>query len=707
MSATLIIYFCSFKNVINPYKEFIILDNNKEICFKTNEEKIEIKLSFNEYEIDLGHKVCYYMLRNALYEKDQISGVFDLYLGNNIGYCFIDEKGLTFELLFLKKDGKIDEFLQKKFFISRDPEFRYKIEIKPNKIDTKDRANLLLINCLSDCDIKIDGEVEINMDKIYTEMKYSYQLNRNFQICFYNDNFENYTFRQINQEKEINFEALYQKKYEEVNDIYNFIIQEINNKNGDAEKIANFFLDKYDNYREDIDKIIKKKFIYSPNILKKYLNNNDYIDFTYKIVFLNLMDKYIEEKENEEDKNEKGNLNLIDIKDKYSKFILNKDKICEDALLENYEKILLLMELSSSKIIFKEEYEIKYLNYKNIENNSPMYYAYKFLNNFIKELDYDSNFYYPLLSIDSGKFEYKYEKDGDSKNISIFGFNMFSLDTIKEHMKNMIPNILILSKYINPNDDASTNFSTGNIILNSSKLKVDLTKRCQDGIESKHYGFLISRILIHEIFGHKKSSYSHFDLNEISIISFKNESGQIQILSEDFNYAFKNIDEIVFSNIREIIGESGYFIEYHLGKINDFYTFDIIDLIEDKTNLSVLLDAKFWHKDISVLQEYVKLKYIMIYKYNIKIIDNKLNIYEQIKKMKDIIANDNDEDNNDDKSQVINKNELNDKINKRFNECTYKNRKKRLFSEAIQKKKENRPIKNIKKTYLFNGFYKK
>ena len=707
MSATLIVYFCSFKYVINPYKEFIILDNNKEICFKTNEEKIEIKLSFNEYEIDLGHKVCYYMLRNTLDSDNEITGVFDLYLGKNIGYCFIDDEGLTFELLFLKRDGKIDEFLQKKFAISRHKKIRNKIEIKPNKIDTKDRANLLLINCLPNFVIKIDGEVKINMDKIYTEMKYSYQFNRNFQICFYNDNFENYTFRQINQEKEINFEALYQKKYEEVNDIYNFIIQEINNKNGDAEKIANFFLDKYDNYREDIDKIIKKKFIYSPNILKKYLNNNDYIDFTYKIVFLNLMDKYIEEKKNEEDKNEKGNLNLIDIKDKYSKFILNKDKICEDTLLENYEKILILIELSSLKIIFKEEYEIKYINYKNIENNSPMYYAYKFLNNFIKELDYDSNFYYPLLSIDSGKFEYKYEKDGDSKNISIFGFNMFSLDTIKEHMKNMIPNILILSKYINPNDDASTNFSTGNIILNSSKLKVDLTKRCQDDIESKHYGFLISRILIHEIFGHKKSSYSHFDLNEISIISFKNESGQIQILSEDFNYAFKNIDEIVFSNIREIIGESGYFIEYHLGKINDFYTFDIIDLIEDKTNLSVLLDAKFWHKDISVLQEYVKLKYIMIYKYNIKNIDNKLNIYEQIKKMKDIIANDNDEDNNDDKSQVINKNELNDKINKRFNECTYKNRKKRLFSEAIQKKKENRPIKNIKKTYLFNGFYKK
>ena len=115
MSATLIVYFCSFKYVINPYDEFIIFDNNKEICFKTNEEKIEIKLSFNEYEIDLGHKVCYYMLRNTLDSDNEITGVFDLYLGKNIGYCFIDDEGLTFELLFLKRDGKIDEFLQKKF----------------------------------------------------------------------------------------------------------------------------------------------------------------------------------------------------------------------------------------------------------------------------------------------------------------------------------------------------------------------------------------------------------------------------------------------------------------------------------------------------------------------------------------------------------------------------------------------------------------
>ena len=206
MSATLTIYFCSFKNVINPYKEFIIFDNDKEIRFKTDKEKIEIKLFFNEYEIDLGHKACYYMLRNALYEKDQIGGVFDLYLGNNIGYCFIDERGLTFELLFLKRDGKIDEFLQKKFAISRDPEFIYKIEIKPNKINTKDRANLLLINCLPNNAIKIDETVKINMGKIYSEMDSLYQFNKNFQICFYNDNFEDYTYRQINKEKEINFE---------------------------------------------------------------------------------------------------------------------------------------------------------------------------------------------------------------------------------------------------------------------------------------------------------------------------------------------------------------------------------------------------------------------------------------------------------------------------------------------------------------------
>ena len=55
------------------------------------------------------------MLRNTLDSDNEITGVFDLYLGKNIGYCFIDDEGLTFELLFLKRDGKIDEFLQKKF----------------------------------------------------------------------------------------------------------------------------------------------------------------------------------------------------------------------------------------------------------------------------------------------------------------------------------------------------------------------------------------------------------------------------------------------------------------------------------------------------------------------------------------------------------------------------------------------------------------
>ena len=43
-----------------------------------------------------------------------IGGLFEIYLGKNIGYCFIDDLGTTFELMFLKRNGKIKKLLKKK-----------------------------------------------------------------------------------------------------------------------------------------------------------------------------------------------------------------------------------------------------------------------------------------------------------------------------------------------------------------------------------------------------------------------------------------------------------------------------------------------------------------------------------------------------------------------------------------------------------------
>ena len=54
---------------------------------------------------------------------------------------------------------------------------------------------------------------------------------------------------------------------------------------------------------------------------------------------------------------------------------------------------MLLIEIYSLKIILQKEYIINYLNLNSVEPDSPMYFAKEFLNKFINELDYNSNFY--------------------------------------------------------------------------------------------------------------------------------------------------------------------------------------------------------------------------------------------------------------------------------------------------------------------------
>ena len=284
---------------------------------------------------------------------------------------------------------------------------------------------------------------------------------------------------------------------------------------------------------------------------------------------------------------------------------------------------------------------------------------------------------------------------------------MLSLNNIKSHLKNMIPNILLLSKYTNTNnnenDEANTNLSTGNTILNISNFpsNIKLDKNTLDKDVSKHFGFIISRLLIHELFGHKKSSYTQLEMTNYSIMSFKDENGKIKFLSNNANYLFKYLEEVNYEDINEIEGESGYFIEYFLGTIDDEYTSFLIDEIKNKTNLGLLLDSKLWHKELPILREYVELKYIILNNYQDITIDNKLDIYHQIDIMKKII----------DENNI--KNEINNKIEDKFKELEQilKNKKnniilkKQILNENEPKKKNER----LKfREYIFNyGFYKK
>ena len=148
----------------------------------------------------------------------------------------------------------------------------------------------------------------------------------------------------------------------------------MDNNNPDIEKI---FSNLYDEEKLELEKIILKKYNYGKNILEKELDKECYIDFIFKIVFFMYIDYNITG-----DKT----LKVSDINNIYSQLSLNKDNICKDLNLKIYEKIMLLIEIYSLKIILQKEYIINYLNLNSVEPDSPMYFAKEFLNKFINEL---------------------------------------------------------------------------------------------------------------------------------------------------------------------------------------------------------------------------------------------------------------------------------------------------------------------------------
>ena len=85
---------------------------------------------------------------------------------------------------------------------------------------------------------------------------------------------------------------------------------------------------------------------------------------------------------------------------------------------------MLLINIYLSRL-FKYGKEITYLNLNKVDKESSLSLSINFLKNFIDELDYESYFYYPLLLIDGGSFNFKYKYDFQSR---VFGVNMNSIE---------------------------------------------------------------------------------------------------------------------------------------------------------------------------------------------------------------------------------------------------------------------------------------
>ena len=128
----------------------------------------------------------------------EYAGLFEIFLGDNIVYCFIDNVGITFEIMFLQKISKMENFLKHIYSSSVFDAKKSKLEINLllNKNNTKERANLILLNCLPNTSIKKDEDLFINLEKIKENIK-SFSSCNSYQICIYYDNFEDFAYKKL------------------------------------------------------------------------------------------------------------------------------------------------------------------------------------------------------------------------------------------------------------------------------------------------------------------------------------------------------------------------------------------------------------------------------------------------------------------------------------------------------------------------------
>ena len=655
--------------------------------FSTQNE-IDMRLQFDDLEIELGKKVCFIELFYfKMGKKITQTSYIEVYPGYNKVYCFLDIiEGTTYESIFYRKDMKT--FIKSKFNIyikSCDK----KIPITLNTMGLNDRANLILINCLNSSNLLVDNKRLIDFGKAITEIPNFYHTNSYF-LFFNNNDFEKIISRELIPIKRLNFEDIYNKNYRKAEDMYNSIMLFIPKK-GEGQD-ANLFqkedtdifkdnFKKISNFYGDLIHIMYNNYVFPKSILTKELNESKYINFIYKIVVF----AYIK-RESEKDKN----ISLSDIKDIIDKLKNSYEKILKDEDLENSEKILLLINIYLSQL-FKYDKEIKYLKINKVDKESPLALSIKFLNEFIEELDYESQFYYPLLLIDGGLFNFKYKYDFWFRT---FGANMNTLEYIKIHLKNLIPNTIIISdkcKNENIDDYGYVMQQIGLVTLNIKLLGNDIHIEKKNEKERKQKAFIIFRVLFHELFAHKKSSLSkdYIGENHLSANCFKDELDDKFKFLPDYNNddIFKDIDELNIQDIDKSTGDSGYFLEYYFGKVKNEYIVDILDDYENKMNLGILLDVNLLHKRINEFKHYIELsKYMIDNKINMLINNN--NLKDQIEQMERIIA--------ENRKTTENKNPTAPKINYNFF-----NENKNAFNEI--KNEKNKRKKKLHKDSSSNN----
>lgn len=579
----------NFKKILLENKEYKLEEINKK----------EIKIEFNDIESELCSKVITMILLYDYGNEDKHK--FELIPGIN--------KGILFPFSGTTRDIILTENQAYKIEINSEYSFGKKeINISDNRLllINVDRRYLLNINTiiLPTKEILLTGDW--SMQVYIADLQKKLFFYKSISTPNYDSFFENY---KDNGNKAKTF----------FSDIHNFF----EDKNFNHEKYLSLFNKGY------LGDSLVIKYNLPKKILSNKYNKKEYFDFIsacglYYILY------YIKEKERQNE-----------IKQIYHYFIDFKKQLEEDPNLENYMRILIIIEFSllfQKKNNFEnfKKINFKYYCTKQLEQNSPLKISVSFLEKFIENLDENSPFIYPLILIDSGNYAYK--------NENAYGIGLINKTILKSHLKNIIPDIIISiddEEYLL--EEADTNKLSGTVTLNlSSKLLLpfknhELDKEIENKYNNTKLSLILFLTLFHEILGHKKGGYSSKDeiiLRSPNVFYDRKKKDIFKLVKKDSLFASNNEIKI----LRDCDEDSGYFLEFFIGECEyGFYTDLIENMIENDINLNFILNNDLWNNQIEVMRNYIKLKYT-IFNYNKTLLKNNYsNIHEEIEDLEKII----------------------------------------------------------------------
>ena len=342
-----------------------------------------------------------------------------------------------------------------------------------------------------------------------------------------------------------------------------------------------------------------------------------------------------------------------------------------------------------------------------MKKDSPLYSALSFLKNIINDFDDESPFFYPLTLIDSGIFIYetKFRKE------LAYGYGIYPCNLIKEHLNDVIPEIIITinNKNYFKDDQGISEKSSGAVFLNlCSELLSPLEDiNLYDVINNidilNDLSLRLFLVLFHKLLGQKKSGYTSTNKEEIELSpNIFYDKIKKSILKLDYLYSnniLKNIIKILRDP--ESNSDSGSFLEYFLGECDYGFICHLIEeMLINNINLNFIFNANFWKKDINILREYIKLKYIVFFHKKNLLDETKFkDINEEMDYLQEIIKKIKLEDN--EFSIKIKKNKEN-KINKKINYHDYDNLTIQDIKNLYMDKNTNYEEKQIcKKLLLF------